>query len=325
MTFYVIMPASQPDMIFACSTKNPLNKNRSVKVEPQEGTIEISYHDFVDLFIESNKGVYSAPPGSVSLFMPDCRYKITAMTDSNENVSFSLSTVAVKFNSVDYIRFDETDATKIYEIMEQYPDHLIIPQTLFSKTGSSPDITEASKVIKTKMQFLISTYRDKSARGKYSCLSQWYEICSEIDYAFRNLILDNLHMAKQEHTNAYYYIYKAQKYILAHIRESINPIDISNSVGLKHAYFIRTFKKEKGMSLNEYIHRLKIQTLCTMIERHPTRSFKQLVFDCGFTDFRHTQRLFKKYVGMNMSDYKKLKKGLTLYHDNPWNPDNVPV
>lgn len=325
MTFYLIKPASQPEVIFACSTKNPLKKDLSVKITPEAGIIEISCHDFVDLLIESSKGVYTVPPGSISLYMPDCRYKITTVIPSADTTSFSLSTVAVKFDSVDYIRFDENDDSKIYEIMEKYPDHLILPQTLLSQASSSPDITEAAKVIKTKMQFLISTYRDKSARGKYSCLSQWYEICSEIDFAFRNLILNNLHRSKQEHTNAYYYIYKAQKYILAHVRELINPIDISNSVGLKHAYFIRIFKKEKGMSLNEYIHRLKIQNLCTMIERHPTRSFKQLVFDCGFTDFRHTQRLFKKYIGINMSDYKKLKKGLTLYHDNPWNPENTTV
>ncbi len=322
MIFYLVVPCSQPEICFSCSTRNQVSQNTLNIIDHREGIMEISYHDSVDLQIESENGILTVPPGSISLCMPNCRYTISPVVESTDQTTFTISTVAAKFRSMDYTCFDEKDYDKIHEIMEKYPEDLILPQTLYFDADNTLDSYETMKDIHSKIMLLISTYRDKGAKGKYSCISQWYDICAEIDGCFRSHVSLILQKSRPILSSAHYYVYKAQKYIESHITELINPIDVSKNIGLKHPYFIRIFKQEKNLSLHEYIYRLKIQHFCTVIEQSPTKSFKQLAAECGFTDLRHTQRLFKKYVGMTMSDYRRLGNGLTLYHENPWQREN---
>ncbi len=318
MVFYVIEPVSQPEILFACSIVTELDESSRNILDHREGVIELSYSENLKggMHIQTEYGEYEQPEGVIGLFMPDCRYMCQPLSVTPK---VSMTSVAVRFSQLHFTRYEMQDLQEIWFIMQRYPTSLILPQLFVQSSRAATG--DETRLIQTKMCFLISTYKDKSASGRYSCIAQWYDLCAEIDSHFRAMIRDQVETPENRThvSSAYYYIYKARKYIGLHLGENIKAEDVSRYVGLAHPYFVRLFKKETGISLNNYIAQQRISHLRIVLDRHDTMSFKELSAACGFTDIRHVQRLFLKHTGVSMQEYRKQGHGLTLYHTNPWN------
>lgn len=52
-------------------------------------------------------------------------------------------------------------------------------------------------------------------------------------------------------------------------------------------------------------------------------TFDELAAECGLHDYRYAQRLFKRFNGVSMREYRQLGKGITLYHKNPWTENEI--
>ena len=52
-------------------------------------------------------------------------------------------------------------------------------------------------------------------------------------------------------------------------------------------------------------------------------TFDKLAAECGLHDYRYAQRLFKRFNGVSMREYRQLGKGITLYHKNPWTENEI--
>lgn len=52
-------------------------------------------------------------------------------------------------------------------------------------------------------------------------------------------------------------------------------------------------------------------------------TFDELAAGCGLHDYRYAQRLFKRFNGVSMREYRQLGKGITLYHKNPWTENEI--
>lgn len=91
------------------------------------------------------------------------------------------------------------------------------------------------------------------------------------------------------------YIYKPEKLKAKKIAEQFN---------VSPTYISEYFKTQTGQSLQEYITAYKIKLIETRLW-FTDMQINEIVYEFGFSDASHLNRLFKKYKGVSPSEFKK--------------------
>lgn len=102
-------------------------------------------------------------------------------------------------------------------------------------------------------------------------------------------------------------IEKAMDYISLHLHTQISLSDIAHASGLSSYYLSRTFKKETGSSLVEYIQKERIEAACNMLKYSDYSAAEISQYLC-FSNQSYFIRIFKKYQGMTPNRYRKTRK-----------------
>jgi AraC-like DNA-binding protein len=69
-------------------------------------------------------------------------------------------------------------------------------------------------------------------------------------------------------------------------------------------YLGRYFKKQTGETLQSYIANYKLRLIETRL-LHSDMRINEIAYEFHFTDESHLNRVFKKYKGMNPSEFRK--------------------
>ena len=80
--------------------------------------------------------------------------------------------------------------------------------------------------------------------------------------------------------------------------------------GITPSYAARLFKKNLGMTATEYFYREKLRYATELME-NTGLNLTEIADFLGFCDVFHFSRLFKKYIGVSPSEYKKARLGKT--------------
>ncbi len=108
------------------------------------------------------------------------------------------------------------------------------------------------------------------------------------------------------HTHSdYLYCTKARKYISEHIYEKIYVEDIAESLSLSRGHLSRIFKDVTSHTLIDYINKTKIDAACEILNSVGGTA-ADLSALLSVSDEKYLCRLFKKYKGLNIKEYKKL-------------------
>lgn len=93
------------------------------------------------------------------------------------------------------------------------------------------------------------------------------------------------------------------RYINYHIETGVTVREIAEANHLSEAYLCRMFKKHTGMTIIEYINKMKIDYVKDLLKNtdRSTESMAEYI-NCSLTYLR---RLFKKHTGMSMSAYRE--------------------
>lgn len=98
------------------------------------------------------------------------------------------------------------------------------------------------------------------------------------------------------------YVLKTVQYVEKHYNEKITTKQLSDICGISTSFLARTFKKEIGMSIHEYIIRHRLLQSISMLKENDITSVGIM---CGFADCSHYICQFKKYFGCTPYEYKK--------------------
>ena len=77
-------------------------------------------------------------------------------------------------------------------------------------------------------------------------------------------------------------------------------------LGISVSYLGKYFKKQTGETLQQYIINYKLR-LVEMRLLHSDMRINEIVFELNYTDESHLNRLFKKYKGINPSEFRKVQ------------------
>jgi len=95
-------------------------------------------------------------------------------------------------------------------------------------------------------------------------------------------------------------------YINDNLSQELLVSELSELVGFSLFYFIRSFKKEVGLTPKEYIIQQRINKAIALIQKHKHKQLplNQIALKCGFYDQSHMNKYFKLYKGLTPSIYQ---------------------
>jgi AraC-like DNA-binding protein/ligand-binding sensor protein len=96
---------------------------------------------------------------------------------------------------------------------------------------------------------------------------------------------------------------RAKQFVQDHVDESINLGQVVEQVGVSRFYFCKLFKKATGMTLTEYVTRVRIEKAKTLLV-DPSLRISEIVFAAGFGSIPRFNSVFKQHVGMPPTEYR---------------------
>lgn len=97
---------------------------------------------------------------------------------------------------------------------------------------------------------------------------------------------------------------RAKAYISQNINRRLTVADVANAVGVSKNYLTNVFSSSEGVPLMEYINRSKLSYMMVLIRRYGY-TLAQAGKHVGLTDVNYISRIFKRYYGMTVTEYKR--------------------
>lgn len=97
---------------------------------------------------------------------------------------------------------------------------------------------------------------------------------------------------------------RAKAYISQNIDRRLTVSDVASAIGVSKNYLTNVFSGSEGVPLMEYINRSKLSYMMVLIRRYGY-TLQQAGKQVGFTDVNYISRIFKRYYGMTVTEYKR--------------------
>lgn len=97
----------------------------------------------------------------------------------------------------------------------------------------------------------------------------------------------------------------AIQYIADHYKESLSLEIVATEVNLNPVYFSNVFKKETGENFVDYLHKYRIEVAKERLRREDSPVIN-IALELGYSDAKYFSKIFKKYVGIKPTDYRKI-------------------
>jgi AraC family transcriptional regulator len=96
-----------------------------------------------------------------------------------------------------------------------------------------------------------------------------------------------------------------ERHIRDHIHSDMSINELAALLGLSPAYFCRAFAKATGMSPHRFIMNSRVELVRDRLRQHTDSSLSELAADFGFADRTHLSNVFRKFVGISPSEFRR--------------------
>jgi AraC-like DNA-binding protein/ligand-binding sensor protein len=98
-------------------------------------------------------------------------------------------------------------------------------------------------------------------------------------------------------------VVSAKEFVQSHVEEPVTLAQVAQHVHVSPFYFCKLFKKATGMTLTEYVARIRVEKAKTLLV-DPSLRISEVVFAAGFGSIPRFNSVFKRYVGMPPTEYR---------------------
>jgi len=95
----------------------------------------------------------------------------------------------------------------------------------------------------------------------------------------------------------------AEKFLRKHHSDKVTMDDLAAHLGLSRARMFEVFKKETGMSPNDYLQRHRVEC-CKELLSGTDRTVTDIALETGFGSSQYFSRVFRKYCGMTPLEFR---------------------
>jgi len=103
------------------------------------------------------------------------------------------------------------------------------------------------------------------------------------------------------------YCNRAKAFISENIGRKITVSEIADAAGVSKNYLTNVFSSSEGMPLMEYVNRRKLSYMVELIRRYGY-TLSEAGEHVGYSDVNYISRIFKRYYGMTVTEYKRSYK-----------------
>jgi AraC-like DNA-binding protein len=103
----------------------------------------------------------------------------------------------------------------------------------------------------------------------------------------------------------------AMEFVLTRKLEALGELTVSGiarELKVSRSYLARVFKRERNVSLKEYLLREKMHRAESLLIKEPQITIKELSAKIGFLDTNYFAYVFKRYYGISPGRYRECKK-----------------
>ncbi|ANE45727.1 hypothetical protein SY83_04780 [Paenibacillus swuensis] len=134
--------------------------------------------------------------------------------------------------------------------------------------------------------------------SRYSALESFDDVAKLISEMIRQLV-DMLHMGKPLHKS----VVLAKQYMEANYRHNLTVESVSKEIFVSPNYLSTLFKQEMGIRFLDYLHQYRIQQAKALLLDTDMKIY-HVAKSCGYNDEKHFTKMFKKWTGVNPSEFK---------------------
>jgi len=98
---------------------------------------------------------------------------------------------------------------------------------------------------------------------------------------------------------------RIEAHVAAHFHQALGTAEVARQLGFNPDYLERVFRRERGVTITEHIHRSRIREARTLL-RDSALNVAEVAGACGFTDDVYFRRLFKRYTGLTPVQFRRL-------------------
>ena len=180
---------------------------------------------------------------------------------------------------------------RIANQLRQEKNSFIISVALISRTAidEGVDVEEAIKLSDTYIR------RCENTRDLNDIRSLQYEMISTFT--------SRVGMMKRN-TGSSRLVHDVYSYIINHLSDSIKTDDIADALFLSRSYLSTAFKKQAGITLNAYIHKIKTEKAKELLP-DPTKSIGLISDYLGYSSSSHFNKVFRENTGMTPLQYRR--------------------
>ena len=292
---------SVPKLIFACSVNLEKYKNEFIH---RKDFLELSICEEGRILFEHENGEKEITyPGTVLTTASD----LSCRTSSYKNDRQRHTTVGVnmKYALKRYDSESECDVLKLKERIRGGCTALV-PYRCDAGTNYNKIIELIKKII------VLNSSENPSDR--INAVSEWYALIGFMT----DLVLTKLELKRSEAPpSELIYAKKAAQYISENYMNRLTADEISKRLGISSGYLHRIFKRVNGITVLEYINRLRVaNAISLMINKNA--SLKQAAFCVGIEDPAYMSRLFKKTTGLCCREYLRARRDRHGETDEAW-------
>ena len=103
---------------------------------------------------------------------------------------------------------------------------------------------------------------------------------------------------------------RALEYTRAHFREFITLAQMAAAAEVHPAHLAREFHRSQGMTVGDYIRRLRIEWACRELVV-TDRRIVDIAVDAGFCDHSHMTRVFRRQTGLTPTEFRAQRRPAT--------------
>ena len=132
---------------------------------------------------------------------------------------------------------------------------------------------------------------------------------------YRNHVIEELakrvrEQKKKSHTSSY--TERCKDYIYGHYREKIYLDDIADTLGISSSYLSRLFKKETGISMQDFINDVRVEKAVNLLV-YSEESLAKIAEYVNFPTQSYFGKIFKQKLKMTPKQYRELHKPTEFY------------
>jgi len=194
-------------------------------------------------------------------------------------------------------------------------EHVIqfLPEVISKGLGFLPEFEDITRLLATSQHGLTFSGVTKERVGRItdamrvqdsfnrllSLVSILKVLATSDEYQMLNVSKITVQASLQDHVK----IEVVFNYVMEHFKREISLQEVSTFVNMTVSSFCRYFKKQTGKTFTAFVNEVRITHACKLLSE-TSRQVSDICFDCGYNNFAHFNKQFKKITELNPSQYR---------------------